>query len=164
MDQDPYMRLTRDVAMKAGLRKPAAVYSKYVSGLTREPMSASKPETSVFLVDSNEDIKQKIWMAFTGGRSTVKEQKKLGGNPEVCVVYEWLKVFVFDDLKAMNEHAARCRSGELLCGECKRVLAEALIRKLAEHKARKKQALEVIDKFFLHEVDVPQEIAKALEE
>ena len=163
MDQDPYMRLTRDIAVKAGFKKPAAIYSKYISGLTREPMSASKPETSVFLIDSEEDVRKKIWTAFTGGRPTVEEQRKFGGNPDICVVYEWLKVFIFKDLKTMDEHARKCRSGELLCGECKRMLADGLIKKLAEHKARKKQALEVIDRFFLHEVEIPEEILKLLE-
>ncbi len=163
MDQDPYMRLTRDIAVKAGFRKPAAVYSKYISGLTREPMSASKPETSVFLIDSEEEVRKKIWTAFTGGRPTVEEQRKFGGNPDICVVYEWLRVFIFKDLKTMDEHARKCRSGELLCGECKRMLADGLIKKLAEHKARKKQALRVIDRFFLHEIEIPGEIIKLLE-
>ena len=163
MDQDPYMRLTRDIALKAGFKKPAAIYSKYISGLTREPMSASKPETSVFLIDNEEEVRKKIWSAFTGGRPTIEEQRKLGGNPDICVVYEWLKVFVFKDLKNMNEHAYKCRSGELLCGECKRMLADALIKRLAKHKARKRQALRVIDHFFLHEVEIPSEIIKILE-
>ena len=155
IDQDPYMRLTRDVAEELKVIKPAAIYSRYVRGLTGEPMSASKPETSVFTVDSSMEIKKKVWNALTGGQPTVKEQRKLGGNPDKCVVYEWLKLFVYNDLKKIEEHHRSCKAGELICGECKRILIDALIKMLDEHRRRKREAIKRIDKYFIHEVSIP---------
>jgi len=158
IDQDPYMRLTRDVAERLELMKPAAIYSKYVRGLTGEPMSASKPETSIFTVDGPEDIKRKIWNALTGGQPTVREQRKLGGEPEKCVVYEWLRIFVYKDVKDARRHYDACRSGELICGQCKRMLAEKLIQFLEEHRRRKREAIKKLDRYFIHEVRIPDEL------
>ncbi|RLF24468.1 MAG: tryptophan--tRNA ligase [Thermoprotei archaeon] len=153
IDQDPYMRLTRDVAERVGIAKPAAIYSKYIKGLTGEPMSASKPETCIFTSDDPETVRKKVWMAFTGGRPTLKEQKELGGEPEKCVVFEWLKVFVFKHIKDIGLHEEKCRSGALVCGECKKMLSDALVKRLEEIKRNKMRIMDNIDDYFLHPIE-----------
>lgn len=152
MDQDPYMRLTRDVAAKIKMFKPASIYSKYLSGLTGEPMSASRPETCIFMNDSPEIIKKKVWNAFSGGRATIKEQRKLGGEPEKCVVYEWLMVYDFKNVKEATEHKMKCISGELICGVCKERLYEALFKFLREHHKRRRIIKNKIQEYFDHEI------------
>ncbi len=152
IDQDPYMRLSRDLAERLHWPKPAALHSKYLPGLTGEPMSASKPETAIFLTDDPKTIKKKIWNALTGGRPTLEEQRKLGGEPEKCVVFKWLEAFVLTPKEA-EEWKARCKSGELLCGECKKKLYEELKKMLKEHHERKIRLLDKAEKIFLHDVN-----------
>jgi len=151
MDQDPYMRLTRDIAERIKVVKPASIYLKYIVGLTGEPMSASKPETCIFTSDTPDIIKRKVWNTLTGGRPTVKEQRKLGGEPDKCVVYQWLTVF-FYNIKEAKEHRRKCLAGELLCGECKRILIEKLNKYLVTLRQKKKKMLDKVEKYFLHEV------------
>ena len=153
IDQDPYMRLTRDIAEGLNLEKPAALYSKYVTGLTGQPMSASIPETSIFITDDEKTIRHKIWNALTGGRATIKEQRKLGGEPDKCIVFEWLKLFVFKDRKESEEHKRKCLSGELLCGECKKMLTNYMIKVLREHWEKREKIKDEIEDYFLHDLD-----------
>lgn len=52
IDQDPYWRITRDVAEKLGFYKPAQIHSKFLPGLSNSSkMSSSKPETAIFTTD-----------------------------------------------------------------------------------------------------------------
>ncbi|ALU11330.1 tryptophanyl-tRNA synthetase [Ignicoccus islandicus DSM 13165] len=152
IDQDPYIRLSRDIAERIKLPKPAAIHSKYLPGLTGEPMSASKPETAIFIDDDPYQIKSKIWRALTGGQPTIKEQREKGGNPDKCIVFKWLETFVLTPHEAL-EWKEKCRSGQILCGECKRKLFEGLARKLYEHHKSKLKVISKAEKYFIHEVD-----------
>ena len=81
IDQDPYWRVTRDVATKMGYYKPAQIHSKFVPGLgISGKMSSSKPDTALFTTDSPEVIDKKILSAFTGGQATVELQRKSWGK------------------------------------------------------------------------------------
>ena len=67
-------------------------------------MSASEPETAIFTTDHPEQVKKKIWKAFTGGKGTIAEQKKLGADPDVCTVFQYfLYLFEEDDKKLEKE-------------------------------------------------------------
>ncbi|MCX8168729.1 MAG: tryptophan--tRNA ligase [Candidatus Methanomethylicia archaeon] len=158
MDQDPYMRLSRDIAGKLKIFKPASIYLRFIRGLTGEPMSASKPETSIFITDAPEAIRRKVWDAFTGGRATIEEQRKFGGEPEKCIVYEWLSIFHFTDLKNIEEHYIKCRNGEIICGECKRILTKTLIRYVEEHNKKRKENVSRLPKFFEHQINMENNI------
>ena len=88
IDQDPYWRLTRDIAEKIGFYKPAQIHSKFLPSLqTVGKMSSSDPETAIFTTDDLDIIEKKISNTFTGGQPTISLQKKLGGNPGVCSVF-----------------------------------------------------------------------------
>ncbi len=165
IDQDPYIRLSRDIAERIKLPKPAALHSKYLPGLTGEPMSASKPETAIFVTDKPKEIKKKIWAALTGGQPTIEEQRQKGGDPEKCVVFQWLQAFVLD-VKEAEELKERCRSGQQLCGDCKKTLYKAMIKRLKDHHKKKIEMIDKVDKFFMHPVDhgVLDEIRKKEEE
>src|SRR6476620_7689270 len=71
IDQDPYWRVTRDIAEKLGYPKPAQIHSKFIPGLTSfGKMSSSKPETALFTADDPEILETKIKNTFTGGQQT----------------------------------------------------------------------------------------------
>ncbi|MEM3578054.1 MAG: tryptophan--tRNA ligase [Candidatus Bathyarchaeia archaeon] len=150
IDQDPYWRITRDVAPKLGYYKPAQIHCRFLPGLgVGGKMSASEPETSIFTVDPPEVVKRKIWNAFTGGRATVEEQRKLGGDPSVCSVFQYFYFLFEEDDKKLLERERRCRDGEILCGECKTELTERVNKFLSEHQKRREKARNVVEKFHI---------------
>jgi tryptophanyl-tRNA synthetase len=150
IDQDPYWRITRDVAPKLGYHKPAQIHCRFLPGLgAGGKMSASEPETSIFTTDPPEAVKCKIWNAFTGGRPTVAEQRRLGGDPTVCSVFQYFYFLFEEDDDKLAERECMCRAGEILCGECKTELTERVVRFLTEHQRRREKARNIIHKFHL---------------
>lgn len=148
IDQDPYLKVTRDVAPRLGYPKPGAIHSRLLSGLLTigGKMSASEPETAILLTDSEEKVKGKIWNAFTGGGMSKKEHKEKGGNPDRCVVFQWLYTLFLHDDEEMLERIAGCRAGENFCGVCKELLTEYLVKFLEEHRERREKAEDLLSK------------------
>jgi tryptophanyl-tRNA synthetase len=151
IDQDPYWRMTRDVAERMGYHKPAQIHSKFLPGLgISGKMSSSKPETALFTIDEPETVEKKVSSAFTGGQATVALQRKLGGNPTGCPVFWYLRYF-FDKERQSGERLLKCRSGNLLCGECKSDLAKESKSFILEFKKRRESAKDVINEFMYNE-------------
>ena len=150
IDQDPYWRIARDVAPRLGYYKPAQIHSRFLPGLGKGgKMSASEPETCIFSTDPPEVIERKIWNAFTGGRGTVKEQRKYGGDPSICTVYQYFYYLFEEDDDKVMELAVRCRSGDQICGDCKALLSERVKTFLTEHQKRREKAKDKLEKFML---------------
>lgn len=140
IDQDPYFRLTRDVAPRLGLPKPALFHSVFFPALqgAKSKMSASDANSSIFLTDSAKQIKDKInKYAFSGGGATVEEHKEKGGNCEVDVSFQYLKFFLDDDTR-LEEIRKSYTSGELLTGFLKKELIEILQKLVANHQEKRK--------------------------
>lgn len=100
IDQDPYFRLTRDVAAKLKYPKPAIIHSQFFPALqgSGTKMSASNPNSAVFLCDTQAQIKNKINRhAFSGGGNTAELHKENGGNPEVDIAFQYLRFFLESD-------------------------------------------------------------------
>ncbi len=153
IDQDPYWRITRDVAPKLGYYKPAAIHCKFFPGLAEGgKMSASQPDTCIFTTDTPNQAKKKVMKSYTGGRATVEEQKELGGEPDKCNVY-WYEYYLFEpDDKKITAMRKNCLSGNLLCGQCKKILAEKLVKFIEKHQEqRNKITKEQIDKLIIKE-------------
>ncbi len=149
IDQDSFLKIARDVAPKLGFPKPGAVHSRLLSGLQRigGKMSASRPETAIFLSDDDATVKEKIWNAYTGGQATVKEQREKGGHPDRCVVYSWLYTLFVRSDEEIERIATECRSGERLCGQCKKELTDFLVDFLKRHRKRKKRSPELLKRY-----------------
>lgn len=97
IDQDPYFRLTRDVASQLKYAKPALIHARFLDALQGpgSKMSASVEASAILVLDSPKTILKKInQFAFSGGRETVEEHRAKGGNPEVDVSYQYLKFFL----------------------------------------------------------------------
>lgn len=150
IDQDPYWRVTRDIAAKLGYCKPAQIHCRFVPGLGKGgKMSASEPETCIFTIDTPETIRKKIWNAFTGGKPTIKEQRRLGGEPDICTIYQYF-LFLFEESdEKLRELVRECRSGEIVCGDCKALLTEKVTKFLLEHQKRREKAKDIIEEFFI---------------
>lgn len=148
IDQDPYWRVTRDVAQKLGYFKPAQIHCRFLPGLgAGGKMSASMPETSIFTMDPPDLVKRKIWNAFTGGKGTAAEQRKTGADPTVCSIFQYYFYLFEEDDKVLFERESRCKSGELLCGECKTDLVVRLNKFLEDHRRKREKAKDEIERY-----------------
>ncbi|XP_052058045.1 tryptophan--tRNA ligase, cytoplasmic-like [Mytilus californianus] len=151
IDQDPYFRMTRDVAPRLGYSKPALMHSTFFPALqgAQTKMSASDPNSSIFLTDTDKQIKTKInKYAFSGGGTTVEEHKEKGGNCDVDVSYQYLTFFLEDDNR-LEEIRKTYTSGELLTGYLKKELIEILQKIVGEHRQRRSQLTDDIVKQFM---------------
>ncbi len=153
IDQDPYWRITRDIAEKLGFYKPTQIHSKFLPSLSRlSKMSSSKPETAILTTDEPETVEKKILSSFTGGQPTIALQKKLGANADICPVYWYLKYF-FDTEKESFERYIKCKSGNLLCGECKSKLAKDTRSFVIEFKNRREKAKDKVNEYMFDRID-----------
>ncbi|NXE26128.1 SYWC protein, partial [Ardeotis kori] len=151
IDQDPYFRMTRDVAPRIGQPKPALLHSVFFPALqgAQTKMSASDPNSSIFLTDTPKQIKTKINKhAFSGGRDTIEEHRKYGGNCDVDVSFMYLTFFLEDDDR-LEQLKQAYTSGALLTGELKKVLIETLQPLIAAHQERRKQVTDEVVKQFM---------------
>jgi len=152
IDQDPHFRIARDAAENLGFFKPALLHNKLLPSLKgSDKMSASIPGSSISTTDTEEDVKKKIGDAFTGGRVSVEEQKELGGNPEICVVYKYyLYLFIPDD-KQLQDRYEECKAGNILCGPCKQHLISLIWDFLKDHQEKREKGRDKLDDFMLRD-------------
>jgi tryptophanyl-tRNA synthetase len=150
IDQDPYFRVARDVLPRLGYFKPASIQGRFLPGLTEGgKMSASIPDSAIFTTDARSVAKKKVMNAFTGGRATVEEQRRLGGNPDICPVYQYLTFIFEENDKNLEKQFDECKSGELLCGEHKQYLAEKVLAFLKDHQKKREKAKDILQDFII---------------
>jgi len=145
IDQDPHFRLTRDIAEGLGYPKPALLHSRMVPGLLGEAAmstTGSSPENALFLNDPAATIDRKVRNAFTGGRATVEEQRRLGATPEICSVWALWRSRFAESEGTLARITEDCRSGAMLCGECKGKLLERVHAFYREHAIAREAAKE----------------------
>jgi tryptophanyl-tRNA synthetase len=59
-------------------------------------------------------------------------------------------LFEKDDAKLADLYD-RCRRGEILCGECKKTLADAIVPFIEEHQRKREEAKERVEEFMLRD-------------
>lgn len=147
VDQDPHLRLTRDLAFKFrrryGFVMPSSTYHKIIKGLDGCPKMSKRDPMSYFTFQEKpESISKKISNAFTGGRPTAEEQRKLGGTPEICPIYEMYMFHFFKEDKDVVQLYHDCKSGKILCGEDKERLIEIVLKFVKEHRRKRRQNID----------------------
>ena len=146
IDQHPYILLARDVATKKDFIPPSELVTKFLWGFDgKGKMSASRPESSIFLTDDPRDAEKKIRTSYTGGSPLASFQREHGGIPEICPIWS-VRTYHFEEDNRVGE---QCASGKLLCGHCKKDATEQVTDYLMEHQARLPDARKRIDEFLL---------------
>ena len=97
--------------------EPSATFQKLETGLKGGKMSSSVPDSLISLNDTGEEATRKIKHAVTGGKQTIEEQKKYGGNPDICPVFELYKYHNSND-KYVTRVYEECKGGVRMCGAC----------------------------------------------
>lgn len=147
-EQDPHLRAVRDLAQKLksvgyDFEVPSALFVQHLSGLQEGvKMSKTVPGSAIFLGDSPKEAAKKIMNAVDGGRKTAKEQRKLGGQPNICKVYEFMK-FNDPDSKRLKKMYTDCIEGKILCGECKQVCAKIVEEFMERHHEKLEKTKEI---------------------
>lgn len=124
-DEDAHLRICRDIASRAGYKKPAVIHVRFLEGLDGEKMSKSR-NNAIFLDDEISVIKKKVAKSISGGQKTIEEHRKIGGNPSQDMSFKYLKYFFLNEEEA-NDLEQRYKKGEILSGEMKQLFLDHLI-------------------------------------
>jgi tryptophanyl-tRNA synthetase len=152
VDQDPHFRLTRDIAQKIGKQKPALIHNIMIPALTGPggKMSASEEKGTIYTTDTPDVVKKKInKYAFSGGQPDIEQHRKLGGNPDIDVSYQYLRIFFEPDDDKLKKIYEDYKSGKLLSGELKAILIEKINEFLKTHQEKREKAKQQIEQFLL---------------
>uniref|UniRef100_A0A7C3YNW4 Tryptophan--tRNA ligase n=1 Tax=Geoglobus ahangari TaxID=113653 RepID=A0A7C3YNW4_9EURY len=150
-DPDEIIKAVREIEIEMegyAFIPPSSTYHKFITGLQGGKMSSSKPESFISLLDKPEDAAKKVMSALTGGRATAEEQRRLGGIPEKCVIFELYTYHLLSD-KELEEIERDCRNGELLCGKCKKYVSEKVSEVLSDLQEKMKEAEARLDLYNL---------------
>ena len=144
-DQDPHIRLSRDLAVRYrsdfGFVPPSAIYHRLELALTGGyKMSKRSPESGFTLDDAPTEAAKRVRSAFTGGRDTVEEQRRLGGRADICPVYDLYRFHFARDDEHVELVYKECTNGIRLCGECKQE-AIGLVKAFLEEHHKKRDSL-----------------------
>jgi tryptophanyl-tRNA synthetase len=132
-DQLPHLELTREVARRFN-HLYAPVFPEPKEHLTQFPkvlgtdgrkMSKSYGNT-INLSDSEPEVRQKLKTMVTDPARVRRTDK---GNPDVCPVYDFHKIFSSEEV--MNQVNTDCRTAAIGCIDCKHQVAEAMVAHLA---------------------------------
>ena len=138
-DQLPHIEQTRRIVRKFNnlygevFPVPEAKISEVprLVGLDGKSKMSKSLNNAIYLADDEEAVGQKINKAVTDPQRIRKDDP---GNPEVCTVYDYHKVF---NPEEEAEIAEQCRQGTIGCVECKGILAERINSFLAPMRERR---------------------------
>lgn len=153
IDQHPYVLLARDVAKKLGLIPPSELVVKFQPSLLdpEQKMSGSKPNTAIYLYDTQENIRKKITGAYSGAVTSLAEHRQFGAIPEICPVFALLANHHPDDIfveKVRAEYAA----GQITTQELKIITSDFIVALVQKHQTKcAKVDKQDIDGFMLKE-------------
>lgn len=164
IDQDPYFRLSSQLSNTLNKRirresasadlgrtfSPCAIIGKFIPPLTYNKLGSGKDrntgkmsssvlaDSTIFLTDSATQIARKVnKYAFSGSRGdgTRESHQKLGGDVTVDVPCQYLNFFETDD-EVLHDIYRKFDSGELSCGDTKKLLIDRLTKIVAEHREK----------------------------
>ena len=152
VDQDPHFRITRDIAPKINKPKPALIHNIMIPSLTGPggKMSASDEKSTIYTTDSAEEVKKKInKYGFSGGQVDIEKHRELGGNPDIDVSFQYLRIFFEPDDEKLKKIYEEYKSGKMLTGELKAILIEKINSFLKIHQQKREEAKKNLSKFLL---------------
>jgi tryptophanyl-tRNA synthetase len=151
IDQDPHIRLARDMSQHIKdfkFNQLSSTYNLFMPGLSRGKMSSSDLNSFIALTDSPKEVEMKIKKyAFSGGRDTLEEHRKKGGNTDVDVSFQYLKFFFEPDDKKLQKIQDDYKSGKMLTSELKEILIKKINYFLKEHQKNREKAKKEVSKF-----------------
>ncbi len=139
-DQIQHVELTREIARKWNNRFGKEFFpeaqvlltpARRIKGLDGQAKMSKSLDNSIGLLETPEEIWQKLRPAVT---DPARVTKKDPGNPDICNLYSLHQYFSPPDTVATV--AEKCRTAGWGCLDCKRVLADNIVRALAPIRER----------------------------
>ena len=132
-DQLPHLELTREIARRFNsLYKPVLVEPKElltefpkVAGTDGRKMSKSYGNT-INLSDPETEVRQKLKTMVT---DPARVKRKDPGNPEVCAVFDFHKIYSTSAI--IDQINNECRTAEIGCIDCKKFVADSMVKRLS---------------------------------
>jgi tryptophanyl-tRNA synthetase len=148
----PTLKSSRDFIRKRPtvLSEPDAMLTKTprIPGLDGRKMSKSYGNT-ITLSETDEEIRKKTKVMVT---DPARKRRTDPGNPDVCPVYDWHKLFSAEEPGRLEWVRQGCTTAGIGCIECKAAMAENLIKWIAPVRERRvkyeknpKRVLEILD-------------------
>jgi len=168
-DQVAHVELTREVARRFNhlygetFPEPRALLTPNprLLGLDGRKMSKSY-NNCIYLSDSPEEIRGKTRMMITDPART---HRSIPGNPDVCNVYDYHKVFT--PAEKTREIDEGCRTAALGCVDCKGILAGNLIQltqpiyeKRLTWEARRNEVMDILESGTSHAREVTEGVMR----
>lgn len=139
IDQDPHVRVARDIAAKDRypVEKPAALLGRFLPDLQGPGKMSSSSGDVIRLDDPPDRVEAAFAEAYSGGQDSVEAHRQKGGEPAEDVAFQYLKLAFepSDHRLARLEH--EYRQGDLLSGELKSIAADRVNEVLADHQRRR---------------------------
>jgi tryptophanyl-tRNA synthetase len=124
---------------------PSSTYHIFMPGLSGGKMSSSIPESIISFYEPEATVRKKVMNGITGGRMTLEEQKRLGGEPDRCSLYLLNLFHMVTEDAELAEIRRKCVSGEIMCGTCKKETAERVVAFLKDFKEKMDAAADTIE-------------------
>jgi tryptophanyl-tRNA synthetase len=132
VDQVPHVEITREIARRFNyfygevFPEPESILTETpkILGIDRRKMSKSY-DNAIYLSDSPDEIAAKVSKMLTDPQ---RARKGDPGDPDVCNVYEFHKLY--SQSNTVDRINKECRSAEIGCVECKKIMAKNLIKAL----------------------------------
>jgi tryptophanyl-tRNA synthetase len=138
-DQMPHLELTREIARRfnffysTGLPEPNALLTEtpLLPGTDGRKMSKSYNNT-IPISEPPEQMQKLVMKMFTDPNRKLKTDP---GTPKICPVYAYHKLF--NKHEQVTEIKAACKTAQIGCVECKKVLAATLITHFAKFREQR---------------------------
>jgi len=166
VDQVPHVEITREIARRFNyfygnvFPEPDAILTQTpkILGLDRRKMSKSY-DNAIYLSDAPDEVRKKVLQMVTDPQ---RARKSDPGNPEICNVYEFHKLYADAETIATTDGA--CRKAQIGCVDCKRKMAEFLIKGLEPIHDKRAYYLDhpdLVDDIFKNGCEKASRVAKA---
>lgn len=129
IDQVPHIEIAREIARRFNyiygnvFPEPESILTKTpkILGTDRRKMSKSY-NNAIYLSDSQDDVISKTSTMITDPQ---RARKSDPGNPDVCNVFEFHKLYSSEE--TCNQINSECRTAEIGCVACKKIMAKNLV-------------------------------------
>ena len=165
-DQEPLIEQCREIVRKFNsiygevFKEPQIVLSegKRIKGLDGNEKMGKSLGNAIYLSDSEEEITKKVMSAVTDPNRIKKDDL---GNPDVCMVYYYHKLFSGND--EVQNVCKECKAGERGCVACKKQLAKSIIeylRPIKEKRTYYEEHPEIVDEILKEGTEKARIVAK----
>ena len=138
VDQLPHVELTREIARRFNflyreifpIPEPLLTDVPKLLGIDGRKMSKSY-DNSIYISDREDALKTKIGAMFTDPQ---RMRKRDPGRPELCNVFTFHQIYSLPD--DVQEISRECKGAGIGCTDCKRSLADQIIKGMQQIHAR----------------------------